>query len=138
MSAQIKALNLQHKSATCLDKTCVLAGTEPSESEEKEDDNRNNSEEESLNVLSKNFKDTKTPLAINKIRHWNLSSSCNYYPRPSPPDLQYKERGSFAFASFDGTSVYTWNIDGKSEHKILNTLQEMTMAAQAPSTLRYK
>jgi len=27
--------------------------------------------------------------------------------------------------------VYTWNIDGKSEHEIPNTLQEMTMAITA-------
>jgi len=32
---------------------------------------------------------------------------------------------------FDGQSVYTWNIDGKSEHEILNTIQEMTMAITA-------
>jgi len=32
---------------------------------------------------------------------------------------------------FDGQSVYTWNIDGKSEHEILNSLQEMTMACIA-------
>jgi len=32
---------------------------------------------------------------------------------------------------FDGQSVYTWNIDGKAEHEILNTLQEITMAMTA-------
>jgi len=36
---------------------------------------------------------------------------------------------------FDGQSVYTWNIDGKSEHEILNTLQEMTMACIAYKAL---
>ena len=132
--AQIRALDLQCKSTTCLDKTCVLEGTEPSESEEEDDDNQMESEEESLNVLSKNFEDTKTPLAINKVRHWNPSSSRNYYPRPTPPDLQYEEQGSFASSSFDGTFVHTWNIDGKSKHEILSTLQKMTMAAQAYKT----
>ena len=56
---------------------------------------------------------------------------CNYYSRPSPPDLQYEERGTFSMNHFDGQSVYTSNIDGKSEHEILNTLQEMTMACVA-------
>jgi len=55
----------------------------------------------------------------------------NYYSRPSPPDLQYEERGTFSMNHFDGQSVYTWNLDGKSEHEILNTLQEMTMAITA-------
>jgi len=55
----------------------------------------------------------------------------NYYSRPTPPDLQYEERGTFSTNHFDGQSVYTWNIDGKSEHEILNTLQQMTMAITA-------
>jgi len=37
---------------------------------------------------------------------------------------------------FDGQSVYTWNIDGKSEHEILNTLQEITMVCIAYKALR--
>ena len=32
---------------------------------------------------------------------------------------------------FNGESVYQWNTDGKSEHEILTTLQEMTMALSA-------
>jgi len=35
---------------------------------------------------------------------------------------------------FDGQSVYTWNLDEKSEHEILNTLQEMTMAMTTYTT----
>jgi len=53
----------------------------------------------------------------------------NYYTRPSPPDLQYEEQCTFSMNHFDEQSVYTWNLDGKSEHEILNTLQEMTMTA---------
>jgi len=58
----------------------------------------------------------------------------NYYTRPTPPDLQYEERGTFSMNHFDGQSVYTWNLDGKSEHENLNTLQEMTMAMTAYKT----
>jgi len=43
-----------------------------------------------------------------------------------PPDIQYEERRGF-IAAFDGNSIHTWNIDGKSE----STLQEMTIAILA-------
>jgi len=55
----------------------------------------------------------------------------NYYPRPTPPDIQYEERGSFTTSQFGGQSVHQWNIDGKSEYEILSNLQEMTMALSA-------
>ena len=58
----------------------------------------------------------------------------NYYPKPTPPDLQFEERGTFAANHFDGQSIYTWNIDGKPEHELLSTLQEMTMAMTAYRT----
>ena len=41
ISTQIKALDLQHKSASCLDKTFVLAGTESSDSKEDDEDQNN-------------------------------------------------------------------------------------------------
>ena len=102
------------------DKTCVVVATASSASED-DTETQNDSEEESLNVISKVF-DDEEPLAINKIRHWSPSTPRNFYPRPTPPDLQYEERGSFASASFDRHSIHTWNIDGKSEHEILSTL----------------
>ena len=45
-----------------------------------------------------------------------------------------KERGTFTTNHFDGQSIYTWNIDGKAEHELLSTLQEMTMAMTAYRT----
>jgi len=48
--------------------------------------------------------------------------------------MQFEERETFSMNHFDGQSVYTWNIDGKSKHEILNTLQEMTMAMTAYET----
>jgi len=66
ISTQIKALDLQAKSTSCLDKTCVLAGTETSTTDEEEGDDPEASEEESLNVISKLF-DDEAPLTINKI-----------------------------------------------------------------------
>jgi len=60
--------------------------------------------------------------------------------------MQFEERGTFSMNHFDGQSVYTWNIDGKSECEILNTSQEMgnfceafgVAKIQAPSTKRKK
>lgn len=56
----------------------------------------------------------------------------NYWNRPSLPDVQLEER-TFQFdrSQYDGNSVYEWNIDGHSEHQIMNIVQEMTMAANA-------
>jgi len=133
ISQQIKALNLQSPSTSCLDKTCaqIDKDTTASETEEAEEDNE--SDDESLHILTKIFEEDKA-LANNKINYGNKSTMQNYYTRPSPPDLQYEERGTFSTNNFDGQFVYTWNLDGKSEHEILNTIQEMTMVMTAYKT----
>ena len=51
----------------------------------------------------------------------------NWYPRPTPPDLQFKERNS-QFTVSTG-KLYEWNIDGLSKQEILNKIQHMTMVA---------
>jgi len=83
---QIEALEIhQQRSASWLHKTCVLVATKSSASNEDVEE-RNDSEEESLNVISKLF-DIEASLTIKKIRHWNLSTSRNFYPRLTPPDI---------------------------------------------------
>ena len=82
------------------------------------------------------FEDS-SPLAINKLRNWTQGNTRNYYPRPTPPDLQYEECGIFTTSHFNGESVCQWNIDGKSEHEILGTLQEMTMAVSADKAKKF-
>jgi len=129
ISQQIKALDLQSPSTSCY-KTCAQIQNDTSASESEEAEEEVESEEETLQVLTKTFEED-TSLAINKIRYGNPSTMRNYYTKPTPPDLQYEERGTFAMNHFNGQSVHTWNLDGKSEHKILNILQEMTMAMTA-------
>ena len=34
----------------------------------------------------------------------------NYYPKPSPPDLQYEE--PTPYRAYTGNACYQWNIDG--------------------------
>jgi len=128
ISDQIQELTtIKDKSVSCLDKTYQ---NQPSDTSSSGEDDENTDSEEALNVIEETFEEP-SPSAINKIRNWTSGSARNYYPRPTPPDLQYEERGSFTISQFSGESVHQWNIDGKSEHEILSTLQEMTMALSA-------
>ena len=52
----------------------------------------------------------------------------NWYPRPTPHDLQFKERNSHQFSITSG-KLYEWNIDGLAEQEILNKIHHMTMVA---------
>ena len=92
ISDQIQELTtLKDKSVSCLDKTCQ---DQPSDTSSSSEDEVNTDSEEALNVIEEAF-DDPSPSAINKIRHWTSSSTRNYYPRPTPLDIQYEERGSF-------------------------------------------
>ena len=64
---------------------------------------------------------------INRIAHKFKQQSRirNFYPRPTPPDLQYEERSQIVQSKYDGDDIYEWNIDGVSDHQVLNILQEM-------------
>jgi hypothetical protein len=55
----------------------------------------------------------------------NVSITINFYPRPTPPDLQFEERELTVRNSYNAESSYKWNIDGMSQDKILNELHEM-------------
>jgi len=89
ISPQIKALDLQTPSASCIDKTCaqIQQATSASETDEAEEDIE--SEEDNLFTLTKTFKEEKD-LALNKINYGNKSTMRNYYSRPTPLDLQYE------------------------------------------------
>ena len=52
----------------------------------------------------------------------------NWYPRPTPLDLQFEERNSHQFFVTSG-KLYEWNIDGLVEQEILNKIHHMTMVA---------
>ena len=117
ITQQLKALNLDLASTSCLDKTCVQNNNTETESEASEEEN------EAIEELEQNFEE-ESSLAINKIRYENTSATRNYYTKPTPPDLQFEEIGTFATNHFDGQSIYTWNIDEKAEHELLSTLQK--------------
>lgn len=88
-----------------------------------------------INKIEEQFKMSpdsivKPPATVNAISN-NFVSRKNYYSKLSFPDVQLEERNYQLAASYDGSSFYEWNIDGMSEHQIINLLHEMMMAANA-------
>jgi len=59
----------------------------------------------------------------------HTSITCNWYPKPTPPDIQFKEIKLGIRAAYTADVLYEWNIDGLSEYEILNVLHEMMMVA---------
>ncbi|CAL9012793.1 unnamed protein product [Prunus brigantina] len=55
----------------------------------------------------------------------------NWYPRPTPPDIQFEERNFQTQFSVSSDKLYEWNIDGLSEQEIFNKLQHMSMVANS-------
>ena len=99
ISDQIQELStLKDKSVLCLDKTCQ---NQPSDISSSSEDEVTTDGEEALNVIEETFEEP-SPSAINKIRNWTSGGTRNYYPRPTPPDIQYEERGSFTTSQFGG------------------------------------
>ncbi|KAK3230710.1 hypothetical protein Dsin_002591 [Dipteronia sinensis] len=46
-----------------------------------------------------------------------------YYPRPTPPDLQYEE--TVPYRAYTGNACYQFNIDGLSEYQTMTVLRQM-------------
>ena len=54
-------------------------------------------------------------LEVKKLHQPTLTTlTKNWYPRPTPPDLQFEERNSNQFSVSSG-KLYEWNIDGLAE-----------------------
>ena len=66
---------------------------------------------------------------INKVKTWHKRSK-KFYQRPTPPDLQFEERQPKQ-NSYNNSDIYSWNIDGLSDHEIFIVLRQMQMAATA-------
>ena len=67
--------------------------------------------------------------SINRIKHERLNTqkprTKNYYPRPTPPDIQYEENYQMIGTRYDGDALYEWNLDGLSEYQVIKFLQEI-------------
>nr|KYP65886.1 hypothetical protein KK1_012162 [Cajanus cajan] len=68
--------------------------------------------------------------SINKIKT-HYPKTTTYYPRSSPADVLYEERGEVVQNSYSGSDICEWNIDGMSEQNILDFICQMSMAASA-------
>ena len=66
---------------------------------------------------------------INKLKTWHQRSK-KIYQRPTPPDLQFEEKQTHQ-NHYNNYDIYSWNIDGLSEHEIFLVLRQMQMAATA-------
>ena len=66
---------------------------------------------------------------INKLKTWHQRSK-KFYQRPTPPDLQFEEIQTHQ-NHYNNCDIYSWNIDGLSEHEIFVVLRQMQMAATA-------
>ena len=63
-----------------------------------------------LEELNKNSMNT---LKLNKIKTYPKLR--NYYNRPTPANVQFKERGELVQNTFSGNEIIEWNLDGLSE-----------------------
>ena len=78
----------------------------------------------------KHLEDQFRGLQVNRLYQPKVNPTSltkNWYPRPTPPNLQYEERAT-QFTVSSG-KLYEWNIDGLSEQEILNKIQHITMVA---------
>ena len=56
-----------------------------------------------------------------------ISFTKNWYPKPTPPDIQFEERSFQTQFSFSADKLYEWNIDGLFEQEIINKMSHMSM-----------
>ncbi|CAL9028495.1 unnamed protein product, partial [Prunus brigantina] len=71
----------------------------------------------------------KVKRLTNKINPISLTK--NWYPKPTPPDIQFEERNNLSQFSVSSDKLYEWNIDGLSEQEIMNKLTHMSMVANS-------
>ena len=81
-------------------------------------------------TFTKNLEDSEQDIdLINKIKTWHQRSKF-FYQRPTPPDLQFEEKQTKQ-NHYTNDAIYSWNIDGLSEHEIFVVLCQMQIAATA-------
>ncbi|CAB4303202.1 unnamed protein product [Prunus armeniaca] len=84
-----------------------------------------------IDNLETMFKEDQTEInrLMTKKRFTQIAKTKNYYPRPTPVDLQFEEDGMWNSAQYDGSSMVEWNIDGLTKYHIINTMKHMMMYA---------
>jgi hypothetical protein len=95
-----------------------------------------NSTDNDIRVLKKDFEKIDLDLKLQRIYDKSkiVNFSKNWYSRPTPPDLQFEERFLQSQFSVSSDKIYEWNIDGLSEHELLNKMNHMSMVANVYDT----
>ena len=60
-----------------------------------------------------------------------MSFTKNWYPKPTPPDMQFEERSFQTQFPVSADKLYEWNIDGLSEQEIVAKMIHMSMVSIA-------
>ena len=82
------------------------------------------------NLVSKTEKPLiDLPSQDGKLKFKNFTK--NWYSKPTPPDMQFEERGFQTQFSVSANKIYEWNIDGFSEQEIINKMSHMSMVGIA-------
>jgi hypothetical protein len=71
---------------------------------------------------------------IHKPKFPPASLTKNWYPRPTPPNIQFEERNFQSQFAIFADKLYEWNIDGLSKQQILDKLTHMTMVSNSYAT----
>jgi hypothetical protein len=90
-----------------------------------------------LLITSEKLKKTLSSLELKRIHKPKFpptSLTKNWYPRPTPPDIQFEEINFQSQFAVFANKLYEWNIDGLSEHQILDKLTHMTMVSNSYAT----
>jgi hypothetical protein len=111
-----------------LDRTTLTVPNIPQQSNPSSSTNQVNTLQN--NPVSTSDTDTfqEQPLQLNRLT-WQAQKTT------TAPDISIStEPTIISQHKYNASSIYEWNIDGMSEYNILNTLQQMTMTANAYKT----
>lgn len=90
-------------------------------SEDIEDDSHNSDNEQISPKFSLN------PVSYPRGKHPYSGVDRYYYPRPTPQDILYEEDFFHNKKSYNGRTIYEWNIDGMTEYQIFEVIHQIYM-----------
>ncbi|KAL2517422.1 Uncharacterized protein Adt_13669 [Abeliophyllum distichum] len=87
-----------------------------------------------MNLTCPKLQEQFEELKINKLKDKSFARHPlpHFYPRPTFPDMLLEEPRP-PQKSFSGLEVIVWDIDGMTEHQIMQVISEMSMASSAYS-----